>query len=656
MSARAAWNRLELVGLVGVLLLAAFLRLYDPTVVEFKRDEANLSQLGWDMARGRAFYLLGIDSSVGIRNPPISVYITAIPYLFTSDPTWTTAFVALLNVIAVGLLYGMTRRYYGVTAAFICAGLFAATPWAVIFSRKIWAQDMLAPFIVLTVWTAILGFLEGKRWAQVWHLPLLAFTAQIHYGVFVLAPITVVLFGVAIGRRNLTRWFYLSLIGVAIVFLPYAIGLAQAASTGTLGLENSTLFRARPADSTDVPKDRFTIEPLQLALIVGSGMQSHALIGAEGLAAFKASTTDFEPLFTGVSYALIGTAAYLLTRLVVHRTKRTVIDLVVLLWVLINPLAYVITWTPVYSHYLIPMIPAAALLSGIVLSDLIAAFGRTRLVQIAVIAAVIGLISVYSLQFLSVLNFVNTTYAPAFNTPLGWLLPVRTAVLDQQPDRVVALLDGTYIGYHEKTTIWDFLLTDVAVRRYEDDRTRVYPSTAALYLQYIPDCTTVQTDPARTYPIQNTDGCYTITDQRPALDLTEFIAIDESDQVTFADGARLTAYRWQPDTGCVTTAWQLESGARTEDFSTSVKFIAASGEQLADGDALFYQGKYWLPGDRITRQFCMNRASDRAAEVTRIAVGLYTMQLEDGLTRFYNASAIRESIPLDPPVQSLNVP
>src|SRR5437016_3369341 len=92
---------LELLALASILILAAFLRLGAPGVVEFKRDEANLSYLSLDMVHGRQFPLLGIDSSVGIRNAPVNVYIMALPYLFTSDPILPTQFVGLLNVIGV---------------------------------------------------------------------------------------------------------------------------------------------------------------------------------------------------------------------------------------------------------------------------------------------------------------------------------------------------------------------------------------------------------------------------------------------------------------------------------------------------------------------------------------------------------------------------
>ena len=80
---RQRWERPLL---VAILLLAAALRLGAPGITEFKRDEANLSQLALDLAQGRDLPLLAIASSVGVPNPPINVYLMAIPYTLGSSP------------------------------------------------------------------------------------------------------------------------------------------------------------------------------------------------------------------------------------------------------------------------------------------------------------------------------------------------------------------------------------------------------------------------------------------------------------------------------------------------------------------------------------------------------------------------------------------
>src|SRR5689334_17448270 len=113
--------------LVLVLLIAAMLRLGEAGVVEFFHDEAMLSMLAQDMAAGESFPTVGIISSVGIPNPPVSVYIMALPYVFNNDPLIATLYVALLNVIGVGLLWFIGHRYFSPTTGMITALTYAVS-------------------------------------------------------------------------------------------------------------------------------------------------------------------------------------------------------------------------------------------------------------------------------------------------------------------------------------------------------------------------------------------------------------------------------------------------------------------------------------------------------------------------------------------------
>src|SRR5512137_1300693 len=102
----------EIIGISLILLLAAYLRLNHLEWTEFKLDEAHLSQLAFDMARHGQIPLTGIGSSIGIVNPPLAAWLLAIPYALSSRPIVATAFIALLNVVAVALCYGLSRRMF----------------------------------------------------------------------------------------------------------------------------------------------------------------------------------------------------------------------------------------------------------------------------------------------------------------------------------------------------------------------------------------------------------------------------------------------------------------------------------------------------------------------------------------------------------------
>lgn len=135
--------------LIAIMLLAAYLRLSNLDLTEFKLDEAHIcSKAAEFLASGRP-PLVGIGSSVGAANPPLFIYLTAIPISFSKNPAVIAGFIALLNVGAVLGCYLLTRKYFGEKVGLIATLLFAVSPWAVFYSRKIWAQDLLPPFVGL---------------------------------------------------------------------------------------------------------------------------------------------------------------------------------------------------------------------------------------------------------------------------------------------------------------------------------------------------------------------------------------------------------------------------------------------------------------------------------------------------------------------------
>src|SRR5574341_2504115 len=157
-----------------VLLLAGLLRLGWPGLTEFKQDEAHLYALALNLAEFKAFPLRGIGSSVGPPNAPMSVYLYALPLFVWKSPLAASLFVGALNTASVVVAYALARRYWGPRAALVSALLYAAAPWAVIYCRKIWAQDLLPLFVVGYVFSGLLAFVESRsRWV-IAHFILLA--------------------------------------------------------------------------------------------------------------------------------------------------------------------------------------------------------------------------------------------------------------------------------------------------------------------------------------------------------------------------------------------------------------------------------------------------------------------------------------------------
>jgi hypothetical protein len=607
---------LEWVGLGLILLLAAYLRLGSPGIVEFKRDEANLSQLALELANGRSFPLLGIGSSVGLPNAPFNVYILSLAYLPGNDPQLATQFIGLLNVFAVGLAYYLGRHFGGPLAGLLAALLFAVNPWSVIFSRKLWAQNMLPFFVLLTINAGLIGFIKGRRWGQLALLPLLAITGQIHYGAFVILPASIYM--IWHGRKRLAWQPILAGLLLALLLTtPYIIGVIRA------GLHHPDALREFTAGDGASAELNITGEALRSMALTVAGTEIHSLAGPEAFRDFLASVPDGYPLFGLLIWAVLFSALWLLARCFIRRDARTPVDVTLLLWLLAPPLAFSVTWTAFHVHYLIPAIPAAFLILGFAAQDLWLGLDRRvslRRVVLATSGAVLVVILFLQVwMWMALLNFVDTRATPeGFGTPLHYLLDVRAAILLQEPDQVVARLDGQAVGFDDEATIWNALLDEIPTVRFEDTFTSVYPSKSVLYLTYQADCS----GEGQQFLLRPGEGCYTLGSRSSAdFDAADFEPIDrDKHPVYFVNGIELVSYQWQDsEQTCLSIAWEI-TARTTEDYLFAIHFYNAGGERIAQADGLSWLGRFWRPDDVVVRTFCQT-GLDMAVSVH---IGMYT--------------------------------
>jgi hypothetical protein len=628
----AAIRRFEIIALLGILLLAAFLRFTAPGVVEFKRDEANLSYLALDFARGHSLPLLGISSSVGIPNSPLSVYVFSIPYLITSDPIVATQFVGLVNVIAVLLIYLLTRRYYGAGAGLLTALLYAVSPWGVIYSRKIWAQDLLPPFALATLLTGMLAFVDGKRWAQWLCLPLLSITAQVHYSALLLAfPVVYLIWS---ARHRLNRVFIFSLI-VAVVFaIPFIIGILQADLPSLDEIRALTTSAASDGQSRSLT---LTGQMIQYAGLTIAGTEIHSLAGSQAYQKYLATVPDAYALFGLLAWGVLMSAFGLCFRLWKRRDSRTIIDLALLVWLITPIAAFSITWTQPYPHYLIFALPAAYIIFAVGVRDLwFALRSSSRIRQVLFGLGGFTLSAILALQvvfWLSLVNFLANANTPeGFGTPLQYLMPIRQTILSHRPSQVIARLDGQFIGTNDDTTVWNFLLYDVPSVRFVDENTSVYPSGESLFLTRGCSGAGEGQFTLRT----STEGCYRVADHVPKeFSLADFKVV--SGEAVFSNGVRLLGSRWSSgDQPCFELAWSISTPS-TEDYMFSVHFFNEDEQEIVNADGLSWRGVYWRPGDTVVRRFCLS--ADQVGlqpELAGVNIGMYTY---DG-TNFHNVELI----------------
>jgi hypothetical protein len=171
------------------LIIAAglFLRLVWPGDMEWKDDEQWMFAKAHEVAATGHFPSAGMRSGGGIVNPGMSVGVFAVIAFFTSDPVDMNRVVQIVNVIAVlcFLFFALLNVEKEERDTWLSGiALAAVSPLAVLFSRKIWAQDLL-PMISFLI---ILGnYYRRKGWgAFLWGLTG-ALIGQVHMSGFFFA-------------------------------------------------------------------------------------------------------------------------------------------------------------------------------------------------------------------------------------------------------------------------------------------------------------------------------------------------------------------------------------------------------------------------------------------------------------------------------------
>lgn len=204
-----------------VLLVAALLRLILLDQTSFLGDQAELLFLARSALAHHALPVTGIRSSIGTLNPPASIFLL-LPFALLGDPMGATAATAAANIVAVLLLYRLTNRYVGRRAAFAVGLLYATAPWPIYFSRFIWQQNLLAPIVILFIWTLCRGLIDQKRGWLGWNVLLWGIAVQLHPSAAPLLALTAL--GVVWAWRTVRlRDVAGAVIGLFILFLPTLI-------------------------------------------------------------------------------------------------------------------------------------------------------------------------------------------------------------------------------------------------------------------------------------------------------------------------------------------------------------------------------------------------------------------------------------------------
>lgn len=336
----------------AVLLLAAVFRLSNLDYVEFKNDEAYNLLLALEWIDGGTLPLVGDASSIGTHNPPLFVWLLALPLLVTRDPALVTGCIALCNVLAAGVLWRFGCRWFGTAAGTVAALWLAVNPWAVFYARKIWMPDVLACFTLALFYLLYRVAVDGARRLAPAVLLLLAAVMLLYPPTVFFTPVVAAGFLLAVPRP---RWRDL---------------LAGALLAGLLAL---------PYVWHDWQHDWSNLRQYRRAAALPVQVQPAAL----RLPLLMTTTFEFWPgraAYGTAQAALDGAVLLVVAAGLLHlvrrwRDRRAAL---LLLWLLVPMLFLLLHRAPLQRRYFIALLPAAGLVFGIGCAAVAARYGGGR--------------------------------------------------------------------------------------------------------------------------------------------------------------------------------------------------------------------------------------------------------------------------------------
>ncbi|MGP8214086.1 MAG: hypothetical protein ACLQQ4_00845 [Bacteroidia bacterium] len=230
---------------LAFIAVGLILRLVWVNDMEWKLDEQCMYNSSMEVAKTGQWPEVGMVSGGGIVNPGLSVAVFSVMAYCVHTPAGMAGLVQWINVISIlcFLLFIIVKIekeqrdiwLWGLTLA-------SVSPLAVLFSRKIWAQDVLPVFCFLVIWS---NANRNKRWgAFMWGMSG-ALIGQIHMsGFFYAAGLAV--FTIIYDYRNKQpfKWGYWlsgSTIG-SIGLIPWLLFILKHPQPTELGLSNAFNF------------------------------------------------------------------------------------------------------------------------------------------------------------------------------------------------------------------------------------------------------------------------------------------------------------------------------------------------------------------------------------------------------------------------------
>lgn len=200
-------NKVDFFLLVLILLVASFFRFYKiDEGFNFMGDTGRDAQEAYKIIIDHKLTLIGPRASVaGFFMGPFYFYLITLPlFLFKMNPIALAYFASLSGVVAVFLIFLLSRELFSSKISLFVAFLYGVSNIVIIYSRTSWNPSPVPIFTILSIF-ALIRYLKsksGKRYLAMWLFA--AIGGQLHYTFYYLiAALSIILL---IYQHDLKTW------------------------------------------------------------------------------------------------------------------------------------------------------------------------------------------------------------------------------------------------------------------------------------------------------------------------------------------------------------------------------------------------------------------------------------------------------------------
>lgn len=126
-----------------IFFISLIFRVFFLNLIEFKADQAISFFQTYEFYQNPQVISTGLISSLGTYNFPLFNYLLIFLSFFFFDPQRLSFAIALINSFFIVGFYIFIKKFYDPKLAIIASLIMATSPWAILLSRSIWAQDLI---------------------------------------------------------------------------------------------------------------------------------------------------------------------------------------------------------------------------------------------------------------------------------------------------------------------------------------------------------------------------------------------------------------------------------------------------------------------------------------------------------------------------------